>query len=131
MLSSFIENYRIYLEGPIDEGDLGKTLKPTDWMFAGERRGFALNLANLLRRVIKPNLARFPNSPKWKGWHTFRRSLASNLHSMGVKPATIAAILRHADISTTLGWYVEIPEAEQRAALDALTGLMGGAEGRT
>jgi len=36
----------------------------------------------------------------------------------------IQAILRHSDISTTLSFYVETPEAESREALDKLMGLM-------
>lgn len=63
--------------------------------------------------------------PKWKGWHCFRRSLASNLYALGVKPKVIQAILRHSDIAATLGFYVETPESESREALDKLTSLMG------
>jgi integrase len=59
------------------------------------------------------------------GWHCFRRSLASNLYSLGVKPKVIQAILRHSDIATTLGFYVETSESESREALDMLTKLMG------
>jgi integrase len=147
ILRSMLENYRQYLEGPLDEGDLGKTLKPTDWMFQGERRGTSMNLPNLVRRVIVPLLTRCAvchnpkhlhgkldkdhafklddSIPKWKGWHTFRRSLASNLYALGVKPKVIQAILRHSDIATTLGFYIETSEAESREALDKLTGLMG------
>lgn len=147
ILRSMLENYRQYLEGPIEEENLGKTLRPTDWMFRGERRGTSINLPNLVRRTIIPNLTRCEvchtpkhlhkeqdkdhafkldeSIPKWKGWHCFRRSLASNLYTLGVKPSTIATILRHADISTTLNWYVEIPESESREALDKLTNLMG------
>jgi integrase len=35
--------------------------------------------------------------PKWKGWHRFRRLLASNLYTLGVKPKVVRAILRHSD----------------------------------
>src|SRR5216684_5440572 len=147
ILRSMLENYRQYLEGPLDEDNLGKTLNPTTWMFAGERRGASVNLPNIVRRAIVPNLTRcavchFPKHhhadhdkghafkldesiPKWKGWHCFRRSLASNLYSLGVKPKVIQAILRHSDISTTLDFYVETPESESREALDKLTTLMG------
>jgi integrase len=62
--------------------------------------------------------------PKWKGFHAFRRSLATNLYSLGVRRKVIQAILRHSDISVTLGYYVETPEAETREALDRLTELM-------
>jgi len=54
-----------------------------------------------------------------------RRSLASDLYSLGVKPKVIQTILRHRDIATTLGFYVETSETESREALDKLTALMG------
>lgn len=150
ILRSILVFYRQYLEGDADDhdhggdGGLGKTLHPHTWMFAGEKRGFSMNLPNLVRRTIIPNLTRcavcnFPKHshqqdhdfkldvtiPKWKGWKCFRRSLASNLYSLGVKPKVIQAILRHSDIATTLGFYVETPEAESREALDKLMSVMG------
>lgn len=145
ILRSMLENYRQYLEGPVEEENLGKVLKPTDWMFRGERRGTSMNLPNLVRRVIVPLLTRCSichtpkhlhekighpfeldeSIPKWKGWHCFRRSLSSNLYTLGVKPKVIQAILRHSDIATTLDFYVETSETESREALDKLTSLMG------
>jgi integrase len=147
ILRSMLENYHQYLTGSVEEENLGKVLKPTHWMFQGERRGTSMNLPNLVRRVIVPLLTRCSvchtpkhlhdahdgdhpfkldeSIPKWKGWHCFRRSLASNLYALGVKPKVIQAILRHSDIATTLGFYVETSEAESRDALDKLTGLMG------
>jgi integrase len=144
ILKSLLENYRQYLEGPVDEGNLGKTLKPTDWMFQGQRRGTSMNLPNLVRRIIIPLLTRcsicynpkylHPNDdhefkldetiPQWKGWHCFRRSLASNLYALGVKPKVIQAILRHSDLATMMSFYVETSEAESRDALDKLLGLV-------
>jgi integrase len=118
-------------------------LKDTDWMFQGEKRNTSLNLNNLVRRTISPLLrvcrcgVRFDEHknldhdfeldkaiPQWRGWHAFRRSLASNLYSLGVKPALIQAILRHADIHTTLTYYVEVSEQDVKAALDELNQLM-------
>ena len=143
ILKMFIQNHRNHLEGLVDEGNLGKTVKPLDWMFQGERRGTSLNLPNLVRRTINPLLkvctcglrldqhekqdhdfALDPTIPQWRGWHSFRRSLASNLYSLGVKPALIQAILRHADIHTTLSYYVEVSEKDVKAALDELNRLM-------
>jgi integrase len=144
VLQSILDNYRQYLEGLPEEGNLGKQLKPHDWIFAGERRGTSLNLANLVRRTIVPLLTRCivcgaakhahenkdhefeldESVPKFKGWHSFRRSLASNLYTLGVKPMVIRAILRHSDLATTLSYYVETPEEETRAALDKLHELM-------
>jgi integrase len=144
ILRSMLDNYRHFLEGLVEEGNLGKELNPTDWIFAGERRGTSMNLPNLVRRTITPLLTRCKHChnpkhvhlddhkfeldetiPKWKGFHCFRRSLASNLYSLGVAPKIIQAILRHSDISTTLSFYVETSEAESRDALDKLTALMG------
>jgi integrase len=45
---------------------------------------------------------------------------------LGVKLKFIQAILRHSDVSVTMGYYVETLEAETREALDKLTGLMSG-----
>jgi integrase len=56
----------------------------------------------------------------WRGFHGFRRGLTSNLYGMGVNPKLIAAILRHADIGTTLEYYVQTPDNETRDALQKL-----------
>jgi integrase len=143
ILKMFIEYHRNHLTGYVQEGDLGKTLRPTDWMFAGERRNTSLNLANLVRRTINPMLkvcvcgveSRHHKNldhefeldskvPQWRGWHSFRRSLASNLYALGVKPALIQAILRHADIHTTMTYYVEVNEQDVKDALAQLNSLM-------
>ena len=119
ILKSMLESYRLHLEGLPEEGHLGKELKPTDWMFAGERRGTSMNLPNLVRRVIIPNLTRCSachppkhlhsdkdhafeldeSIPKWKGWHCFRRSLASNLYTLGGKAES------HPSRSSSLGYF--------------------------
>src|SRR5262249_44963719 len=53
-----LENYKHHLEALPEDGNLGKTLKPFDWIFQGERRGTSLNLPNLVRRTILPLLTR-------------------------------------------------------------------------
>ncbi len=110
------------------------------YIFAGEKRGSPLNLHNLAARIIKPSIEKclecqksrsehkptddhkFDLSPRcvWKGWHAFRRGLASNLYSLGVQPKVIAAILRHSDIGTTLQFYVQTPTEESRDALQQI-----------
>jgi integrase len=143
ILHSMLENYHHYLTGAEDDDGLGKVLKPTDWMFAGEKRGTSMNLPNLVRRVIIPLITKCSvchnwkhrhcddhpfeldeTIPKWKGWHCFRRSLASNLYTLGVKPKVIQAVLRHSDLATTMSFYVETSEAESREALDKLLHLV-------
>ena len=94
--------------------------KPEDYIFAGERTGVPINLANLARRVIIPALKEA--GLEWRGWHAFRRSLGSNLYALGVAPKVIQAVLRHSDISTTLSWYVQVPEAEAKEAMAKIEG---------
>jgi hypothetical protein len=59
----------------------------------GNSIGGALDLDNLADRVIKPVLK--ANGLKWKGWHAYRRGLATNLHELGIRDKVIQAILRH------------------------------------
>jgi integrase len=108
--------------------------KPGDYIFAGERRGAPLNFHNLEERVIKPRIKKakrlkleagewVPDDStvvNWKGFHGFRRGLASNLFGMGINPKLIAAILRHGDVSSTLQWYIQTPDSETREAMQKL-----------
>jgi integrase len=60
-------------------------------------------------RVIKPVLK--ANGLEWKGWHAYRRGLATNPHELGVPDIVIQAILRHEDVSTTQRSYIKtVPE---------------------
>jgi integrase len=53
---------------------------------------------------------------QWHGFHAFRRGLATNLHDEGVDDLTIAAILRHADVSTTRALYIKrLPQQSVKA----------------
>jgi integrase len=74
------------------------------WMF-GNTIGGALDLDNLADRVIKPVLK--ANGLKWKGWHAYRRGLATNLHELGIPDKVIQAILRHEDVKTTQRSYIK------------------------
>jgi integrase len=55
--------------------------------------------------------------PAWRGWHAFRRGLATNLHDLGVDDITIQQILRHSDVSVTRRCYIK-PLAKQ--SVDAM-----------
>jgi integrase len=57
---------------------------------------------------------------KWWGWHAFRRGLATNLHRLGVPDKAIQAILRHANISTTLNNYVKSVPSDAVTAMRSL-----------
>jgi Phage integrase family len=65
----------------------------------------ALVAGNLADRVIKPVFK--ANGIEWKGWHAYRRGLATNLHELGVPDKVIQAILRHEDVSTTQRSYIK------------------------
>jgi integrase len=79
--------------------------------------GTSLNFANLANRVVKPALVKA--GLKWHGWHSFRRGLATNLNRLGVADKTIQAILRHADLSTTMNSYVKTVSADTVAAMQS------------
>jgi integrase len=84
--------------------DAIKPKNATGWMFPNAIGG-ALDLDNLADRVIKPVLK--VNGLKWKGWHGYRRGLATNLHELGVPDKVIQAIMRHDDVSTTQRSYIK------------------------
>ena len=93
--------------------------------------GNPLNLDNLPRRVIQPAIERcsvcgkrkrkhkkekhpfkLDESLCWRGWHAFRRGLATNLHALRVDDKTIQAILRHSNVGLTMNVYVKsVPES--------------------
>jgi hypothetical protein len=107
--------------------------------------GQPLNLDNLARRVIIPALSpcaicrkqaekhkpeghtsqRDKNLPEWRGWHAFRRGLATNLHTLGVDDKTIQTILRHGNVGLTMNVYVKSVSESQLSALDSLSEKFG------
>jgi integrase len=93
-------------------------------MFVGPKKNHSLNLANLARRVIVPTLKKSREAKKsgveWHGWHSFRRGLATNLYSLGTSDKDIQAILRHANVRTTLDIYVKPPAANSALAMRKL-----------
>jgi integrase len=54
------------------------------------------------------------------GWHAFRRRLAINLYRLGVPDKRIQAILRHANLGTTMNIYVKNVDADSVRAMKAL-----------
>jgi integrase len=96
------------------------TIRPTiayGFMFCNTIGG-TLDLDNLADRVIKPVLK--ANSLQWKGWHAYRRGLATNLKRLGVDDNVIQAILRHEDVSTTQRSYIKMSRPDVTAAMKRL-----------
>jgi hypothetical protein len=58
--------------------------------------------------------------PKWTGWHSFRRGVATNLHAAGFADKEIPNILRHADIHVTMKIYVKSIPQTRVDAMEAL-----------
>jgi integrase len=117
---------------------MGKLAQPGLPLFQAGN-GKPLNLANVARRVIKPAIERCAQCHKpqldhesdghpfeldlscvWRGWHAFRRGLATNLHELGVPDRTIQAILRHSDIKTTINIYIQSRDKSRSNAMDLL-----------
>jgi integrase len=90
------------------------------WIFAGEKKGFALNLANLARRSIIPKVGEL-----WRGWHGWRRGLATILFDLGVDPEMASKILRHADSAVTQRHDIMLESRKQgRKAMRKLESLV-------
>src|ERR1051326_7232043 len=103
--------------------------------------GQPLSVNNLLNRQILPALnkcrhcgvaegkahlkqdhdyQRDDRIPEWQGFHAARRGLASNLYRLGVPDKTIQKILRHSDVSVTLGYYIKSTSLDVVEAMDKL-----------
>jgi integrase len=103
--------------------------KPNDWIFAspraiGERPYWP---DAVLKRHIRPAEER-AGITKTIGWHSFRRTLATLLHSSGASVKTTQDLLRHSSPMMTLGIYAKAVTADKRAAQDAIAALVIGKE---
>jgi integrase len=61
-------------------------------------------LNNALRQILPVLKAA---GIQWRGWHAFRRGVATILHDLKVDDITIQHILRHSDIATTRKSYIK------------------------
>jgi len=105
--------------------------------------GTPINLANVAKRVIVPRIEKckvcrkgktehrpeahlFELDPslRWKGWHAFRRGLATTLHQLGTPDREIQAILRHSNIAVTQASYIKSLSQSQENALDRVAAEM-------
>ena len=104
--------------------------------------GEPLSLNNVLIREIKAVLdcchcgkgktkhsaghefRRAASLPVWRGWHGFRRGLATNLNRLRVQDKTIQAILCHSNLATTMNVYVQTVGADTVTAMRTPEALM-------
>lgn len=61
--------------------------KTSDFVFRGDKMGFALHPDNVSRRVITPILRE-----KWAGWHSFRGGLGTRLFYLWTDAKTVQMI---------------------------------------
>jgi hypothetical protein len=84
-------------------------------MFYGQKEKKPIDMDNLSRRDIP----QFINGA-WRGWHAYRRGLGTRLGDMGMSATNIQSILRHANIATTVGFYVFPNAVKTKAGLKKL-----------
>jgi integrase len=89
------------------------------WVFRGEKFMRPLDLDNLSRREIPKHI-----DGAWFGWHAFRRGLGTRLNEAGVKDKDIQSILRHADVSTTMAYYIFPNHDRAQAAMKKLDKIL-------
>jgi integrase len=102
--------------------------------------GNAVDPDSLLRRIILPALevceicskpesehGKVPHKyernkvlPEWRGWHAFRRGLATNLNRLGVDDSVIQRILRHSNVAVTQACYIKTASEDAKAAMQKL-----------
>jgi len=58
------------------------------------------------------------------GFHNFRHGLATFLVNQGTDVKTVQGLLRHANVTTTLGKYAHPVDASMRAAQEAMLQAM-------
>jgi integrase len=110
-----VEQLKQELEAHITR--MGALATPDAPLFqAGNRR--PLNLKNLARRVILPGLV--GPGTTWRGWHSFRRGLATNLHTLRVGDKEIQTILRHSNIQVTQNIYIKSVDESSHTAMNVL-----------
>jgi integrase len=68
--------------------------------------GLPISLDIVERRVIRPALEAI--GLPWRGWHAFRRGLASNLYAMGAPDKVVQRILRHSRPHVTKERYIKV-----------------------
>jgi integrase len=90
---------------------------PTDFVFAGDSgrprwRGILLT-DHIKPAAIKVGIGNI-------GWHTFRHTFSTLIHSMGTDLAVQKELLRHADIKTTMNVYTQAMAPAKRKAIRKL-----------
>jgi integrase len=104
--------------------------QPPDWVFASTRlKGKRPRVANMLvEDYLRPAAVKAGVLKKGEkvrfGFHNLRHSLASFLVRKGTDVKTVQKMLRHSDVSTTLGIYAHSMSEDRLAAQDEMLAAM-------
>jgi len=99
--------------------------RPTDWIFASTRskgrkpRSSSVLTWDHLRPAVIAAGVKLRKGQRF-GFHNFRHGLASWLVNQGTDVKTVQGLLRHANVSTTLGLYAHRVNASMMAAQDSM-----------
>jgi integrase len=100
--------------------------KASDWVFASPYRAGRTPYwpGTVLEKVIQP-APREAGITKTIGWHTFRRTIATQVVANGESIKTAQEYMRHATPTMTLGTYAQAIPEEIRAAQNRIASLFG------
>ena len=100
--------------------DLHRSLSgnPANGLMFPSAVGKPINLDALAAETIVPLVTNA--GVRWRGWHAFRRGLATNLHRLGISDKTIQRILRHSNVSVTQSCYIKTADSEVADAMQQL-----------
>src|SRR5215831_16521176 len=127
-LATLLEVHRTRLgepkTGPIFPNGAGKTADPDSIL----RRMIlpALNVCGVCserqdeHRKATHRYERNRVLPQWRGWHAFRRGLATNLNRLGVDDSVIQRILRHSNVAVTQACYIKTVSEDAKDAMRKL-----------
>lgn len=107
MLSTYLDLYRRWLE------EHGESLTG---------RMFPMDLVALGARHIKPAFRKA--GVPFRGWHSFRRGLATSLFALGAEDIVVQRILRHSDVGITKSAYIKVKDKKVNAAMGKLSNAL-------
>ena len=79
---------------------------------------------SILKKSVRPALARIGVVGKRIGWYSFRHSLATNLRALGVDMKVAQELMRHSSYRTTLDIYTRAVDQQKREASLKVVGRM-------
>jgi integrase len=79
-----------------------------------------LQQASIRARKSHPKYERNKVLPEWRGWHAFRRGLATNLNRLVVDDSVVQRILRHSNVAVTQACYIKTASENAKAAMQKL-----------